>query len=396
MDQNKIGNFISTERKNKKLTQKELSEKLNISEKTISKWECGKGLPEVSLMKPLCKELDITITELLNGEKELKKAKEDGIINYMSYTKKKSKHKIVLISILFVLLITFILSTVIYFFNTYNKIIVYRLYGESENFYIRDLYVTKSNMYNMMFPGALESKDPYISLENVKSFIIKYEDKTITGGIPQQNVVEKNGYNEIFTEEKLNNLDKWYIEIEYQYNDELKKETINLNNEILMRNNEFISKKVSPIGIENKAEETYEERYAKKQKENERIGNLLIENGYFVDFKDELGDYISYGKYITTEELVIVFLSHGNPRFQLDYKLKDGTYMNIDSVMVETSLDQDIITAFKLDNKEYEVKYIVKEDKIESNIELPKSINLLEIMHDYVNIRYELYELINE
>lgn len=191
MDQNKIGNFISTERKNKKLTQKELSEKLNISEKTISKWECGKGLPEVSLMKPLCKELDITITELLNGEKELKKAKEDGIINYMSYTKKKSKHKIVLISILFVLLITFILSTVIYFFNTYNKIIVYRLYGESENFYIRDLYVTKSNMYNMMFPGALESKDPYISLENVKSFIIKYEDKTITGGIPQQNVVEK-------------------------------------------------------------------------------------------------------------------------------------------------------------------------------------------------------------
>lgn len=70
--------------------------------------------------------------------------------------------------------------------------------------------------------------------------------------------------------------------------------------------------------------------------------------------------------------------------------------MNIDSVMVETSLDQDIITAFKLDNKEYEVKYIVKEDKIESNIELPKSINLLEIMHDYVNIRYELYELINE
>ncbi len=48
MDQSKIGNFISTERKNKKLTQKELSEKLNISEKTISKWECGKGLPEVS------------------------------------------------------------------------------------------------------------------------------------------------------------------------------------------------------------------------------------------------------------------------------------------------------------------------------------------------------------
>ncbi len=55
MNQEKIGKFISKERRNKNLTQKELADKLNISEKTISKWECGKGLPEVSLMQPLCK-----------------------------------------------------------------------------------------------------------------------------------------------------------------------------------------------------------------------------------------------------------------------------------------------------------------------------------------------------
>jgi transcriptional regulator with XRE-family HTH domain len=51
------------------LTQRELSEKLLVSDKTVSKWECGNGLPEVSLMLPLCRVLGITVNELLSGEK---------------------------------------------------------------------------------------------------------------------------------------------------------------------------------------------------------------------------------------------------------------------------------------------------------------------------------------
>lgn len=395
MNQEQIGNFISAERKRKKLTQKDLAENLNISEKTVSKWECGKGLPEVSLMKPLCKELDITVTELLNGEKDLKE--ESGIINYIDYSKKKSNKINIFIVIISLLLITFILSTVIYFFNTYNKIAVYRLYGESTNFYINDLYVTKSNMYNMLAPGILNSKNSDISLEDINTFAMKYDDKTIVGGLPQQNVVEKNGYNEIFTEEKINNIDKWYIEIEYKFQEELKTEIIELKNEILMRNNEFISKKVSPIGLENKEEnEAYEERAAKKQKENEIISNILLENGYFEDYKDELGDYKSYGKYITKKEFVSVLLTPISPRFHLSYKLKEDTFMRIDGILIKSSFDNDITTYFTINDKEYKVKYIIKEDKLESNIDLPQSINLLEIMHDYINIRNELYELLYE
>ena len=49
MDQLKIGRFIAAERKRQGLTQRQLAEQLSISDKTISKWECGKGLPEVSL-----------------------------------------------------------------------------------------------------------------------------------------------------------------------------------------------------------------------------------------------------------------------------------------------------------------------------------------------------------
>ena len=57
MDQVKIGKFISDERKAKGYTQKQLSELLGISDKTISKWECGNGFPEASLLLPLCNEL---------------------------------------------------------------------------------------------------------------------------------------------------------------------------------------------------------------------------------------------------------------------------------------------------------------------------------------------------
>lgn len=69
MNQAKTGQFIKSVRTEKALTQREIAEALNISEKTVSKWETGKGLPEVSLMLPLCKILDINVNELLSGER---------------------------------------------------------------------------------------------------------------------------------------------------------------------------------------------------------------------------------------------------------------------------------------------------------------------------------------
>lgn len=69
MDQKKIGNFIAILRKEHILTQKELANKIGVSDKTISKWENGRGLPEVSIMHTLCETLDISINELLSGER---------------------------------------------------------------------------------------------------------------------------------------------------------------------------------------------------------------------------------------------------------------------------------------------------------------------------------------
>lgn len=94
MNQIDIGKFISKERKNKKYTQKQLSDILNISDKTVSKWECGKGLPEVSLLLPLCNELGITVNELLSA----KRLSEDNYVqkaeeNIMSLMKEQEENQ---------------------------------------------------------------------------------------------------------------------------------------------------------------------------------------------------------------------------------------------------------------------------------------------------------------
>lgn len=86
MDLNKISNLIKTKRKELELTQEELAQKLFVTEKAISRWETGRGTPDISLLIPLSKELKIEVSELLNGE-ENKKDNIETLIEYNEITK---------------------------------------------------------------------------------------------------------------------------------------------------------------------------------------------------------------------------------------------------------------------------------------------------------------------
>ena len=95
MDQIRIGKFIAASRKSKGLTQRQLADALSISDKTISKWECGKGLPEVSLMLPLCAALELTVNDLLSGERvsevDYQKKAERNMMNLMKENEENRK-----------------------------------------------------------------------------------------------------------------------------------------------------------------------------------------------------------------------------------------------------------------------------------------------------------------
>lgn len=94
MNQTKIGKFIAQKRKEKNLTQSELAEKLNVTDRSVSNWENGKCMPDISLFNPLCSVLDITINEFLSGEeiesKDYQKKLEENIINTINYNNKKN------------------------------------------------------------------------------------------------------------------------------------------------------------------------------------------------------------------------------------------------------------------------------------------------------------------
>lgn len=112
MNQEKIGKFISECRKEKNITQAELGELLGVTDRSISNWENGKNMPDLSLFKPLGEILNITINELLSGER-INKANyqekfEENILNTINYSNKKieqKKHFISLIILIFGILI---------------------------------------------------------------------------------------------------------------------------------------------------------------------------------------------------------------------------------------------------------------------------------------------------
>lgn len=103
MDQIKIGKFIAEMRKEQNLTQIDLAEKLGISNKTVSKWECGNGMPDYSVMEELCDILQINVNELLSGERlpskdYTKKAEENmmSLIQESSANQKREKRELFL------------------------------------------------------------------------------------------------------------------------------------------------------------------------------------------------------------------------------------------------------------------------------------------------------------
>lgn len=138
MNLEKIGKYIQVKRKKLNITQTNLADKLNVTNKTISRWENGNYMPDASLFKPLCDILGITISELLNGEdnkdKETINIKEQDLINYSNYLKKKSRNKILFLIIIILILIINSTSLIILSLNrTFFKTTYTSMYIDNVN-----------------------------------------------------------------------------------------------------------------------------------------------------------------------------------------------------------------------------------------------------------------------
>lgn len=128
MDQKKIGKYIAEKRKALGLTQVQLAEKLNMSNKSVSKWERGVCLPDVSLYAKLCEILGISLTEFLAGEdlleKEMIPKSEETIINIATDSKRSRRRSNFLI--LFLVIVIFIVLGVLVNFYKNNDVFFQR------------------------------------------------------------------------------------------------------------------------------------------------------------------------------------------------------------------------------------------------------------------------------
>lgn len=126
MNVKKVGEFIKQKRKEKKLTQKELAEKLSITDRAISKWERGICCPDISILKELSSILEVSVNELLAGEEieKLEREKTDDVLvdSVKQYTSVEKKKNIKLTIVLLIFCVVLVFFTYFVSYLTFNQI----------------------------------------------------------------------------------------------------------------------------------------------------------------------------------------------------------------------------------------------------------------------------------
>ena len=183
MNKEKIGKFIAKKRKEKNLTQIQFAEKLGVSDRSVSNWENGKNMPDMSLFPIISKELNITINDLMSGEivekKEYQQKFEENIIYTIDKKVKKENRllKIILLTlfIIFFVLVMFVSIESIYMKSNINSypLIQKNYYDDihvndnqyfertiySYGFYVKYFYKSKNPDKPMMISNNISEKD---------------------------------------------------------------------------------------------------------------------------------------------------------------------------------------------------------------------------------------------
>ncbi len=174
MDAEKIGKFICKLRTDKNLTQSQLAERIQVTNKAISRWERGVGFPDISLLEPLSNELDISILELLKGEylNKCVQAEKDDInilLETLIKINKDSKNRKSMT--LFILFFIFLLIIFIFYFST--------RFGGFNNIYIEQLFnhislIPFSNVYALICNKNVITFVNNIIINSLLAFVISF------------------------------------------------------------------------------------------------------------------------------------------------------------------------------------------------------------------------------
>ena len=250
MNQEKIGKLIAECRKNKKMTQQELAEKLGVSDRTVGNWENGRNMPDLSLFKPLCYELGISINDLMSGEKISKEhyqeKLEENIINLTVNNKKIFNRKLIIFSFtLAFLLMIFIVAVYIYNFFEFDVKYDGRLMKCSFNDNVLTYKIIGNSVLNTNYVERTINREKYMFFHSTINIYNKRHSNWEYGESLAKMVNDEQipfGFEWIFDKEKdktqiinVYYTNKSLKKIDKMTNEELKKE---LKNSFIMCSNE--------------------------------------------------------------------------------------------------------------------------------------------------------------
>ncbi len=349
MDNKKIGEFIKKLRKRNNLTQEELAEMMHLSRQTISDIELCKTEPSIDKITDFSEIFNVSVLDIYSGQIVDKNDidKTNAIINNINKNIIKSARIKGLKLTLIIIVIFILIFLLYYFFNSYNSIKVYKILGESDNFYTSEglLILSKERSYLSV---SIEPKNNQM----INMITLNYKDshgEKLIQSVEDSYfyITDLYNYNEYFNYRKITNGEcSFYIEIEYENG----KENIDLNIIKQYENKKIFFEKIKPISEERNPssiediiipdkilQEFEREEYTYTYRENRGDYNVSMS---FVSTVGVFAVHEEYDGYINNYEYII------NTNRLYFYKDEIGSHEHIYPSLVNEIDDQEIYTRF--------------------------------------------------
>lgn len=330
MDLNKIGRFIFNLRKEKGLSQNGLADLIPVTRQAVSTCELGKSLPDSQTLKILSEIFDVTIDEILAGERSTPEEgksdkKRDITLNLVDeYNSKKRTIKRITVTFTILIMTMLLIFLGYYFISSYNSIKVYKIRGESSNFVTNNgiIISTKKKIY--IRTGELVNKNENYKINKVKLYFKDREN--ISKVIYKDNKTDilitfRYGYNEKFSNNELKYLiDQLYLEVEYENEVEVLKLNVkqDFSNTLTLKNEKeeieekndtqkdnIITYDKIKFNMEQKGTKVNNVYTLEIVEDNKKIKIELVEQ--LLSLKIETGEYTERWKYFLEQDSTIIY-----------------------------------------------------------------------------------------
>jgi len=342
MNYAKTGIFIAILRKDKNMSQYELAEVLSIYREMVSKWERGVTFPQPDHLLLLSQFFNVSINELILGERETPENKKD--LNKATFEiLKENKRKLKKVTIGFSLTLALFLFIFLfsYFINTYNSIQVYKITGNGEKFYLLNGIVVVSKTKSYITLGKIEFEEE-LQYDNIELFYLNENgDKTLLyeNNDSYDLVTNIYGHDEIFSYKELERIiEKLYLKITFDGKNETIKLTVKkdmTNNNLFFLNykknkdisNNYINSNIPKYIEENFTYDKINNNYYIKYENDKKLYNVY----YFVESK-----MLIVNETISENETIQIEFSSNDNILEYYMIKKDGSMNHVFSINIES------------------------------------------------------------